>query len=67
MPTVLTKDGFRFYFYSEEGNEPMHIHVAYASGRAKYWLSPDVVLAISIGFKAKDIKKAKQLIQGNLD
>lgn len=30
------------------------------------WLKPDVILASSIGFKAKDIKKAKQLIQSNL-
>jgi hypothetical protein len=66
MPTVFKKDGFRFYFYSEEGNEPMHVHVAYGDGRAKYWLKPDVILASSIGFKAKDIKKAKQLIQSNL-
>lgn len=65
MPTVLTKNGFRFYFYSEEGNEPMHIHVAYGSARAKYWLKPDVILASSIGFKAKDIKKAKDLIKEN--
>ncbi len=66
MPTVFTKDGFRFYFYSEEGNEPMHVHVAYGDGRAKYWLKPDVILASSIAFKAKDIKKAKQLIRSNL-
>lgn len=66
MPTVLIKDGFRFYFYSEEGNEPIHIHVAYGSGRAKFWLKPDVILASSIGFAAKDIKKAKLLIQAHV-
>ena len=65
MPTILTKDGFRFFFYSEEGSEPIHIHVAYGSARAKYWLKPDVVLASSIGLKAKDIKRAKKLIQEN--
>ena len=67
MPTVLKKDGFRFYFYSEEGTEPMHIHVAFGDGRAKYWLRPDVVLASSIGFKARDIKKAKNTIRDNLN
>jgi hypothetical protein len=44
----------------------MHVHVAHGDGRAKYWLKPDVILASSIGFKAKDMKKAKQLIQSNL-
>ncbi len=38
MPTVLRKDGYRFFFYSQEGNEPPHIHVQYGKGVAKYWL-----------------------------
>ena len=63
MPTVFQKDGFRFYFYSEEGNEPMHIHVAHGEGRAKYWLKPHVVLAASIAMRAKEIKKARMLVQ----
>ncbi len=67
MPTVFRKNGFRFYFYSEEGKEPMHIHVAYGGGRAKYWLSPEVILASSIGFNAQEIRKAKKLIQENLE
>lgn len=27
MPTVLRLDGFRFYFFSHEPNEPPHVHV----------------------------------------
>jgi hypothetical protein len=27
MPTVLVVDGFRFFFFSNEGFEPPHIHV----------------------------------------
>lgn len=65
MPTVLIMDGFRFYFYSEEGNEPIHIHVAYGNGRGKFRIKPDVILANSIGFSAKEIKRAKKLIQEN--
>lgn len=26
MPTVLYFYGWRFFFYSNEGNEPIHIH-----------------------------------------
>jgi len=26
MPTVFTKEGFRFHFYSNERNEPPRIH-----------------------------------------
>jgi hypothetical protein len=57
--------GFRFFFYSEEGNEPVHIHVSHGGGRAKFWLQPDVVLASSIGFSAPNIKKAKKIIEEN--
>ena len=39
MPTILTKDGFRFFFYSREGNEPPHIHVIGKGGEMKIWLS----------------------------
>lgn len=66
MPTVFRKNGFRFYFYSEEGNEPIHIHVASGDERAKFWIKPDVVLASSVGFKAKGIRRAKMIIEENI-
>lgn len=27
MPTVLVLDGYRLFFYSNENDEPAHIHV----------------------------------------
>ena len=39
MPTVLVKDGFRFFFYSHEGSEPPHIHIIGKGGEMKVWLS----------------------------
>ena len=27
MPTIHRQNGFRFYFYSHEPNEPPHVHV----------------------------------------
>jgi hypothetical protein len=38
MPTVLRIGSFRFHFYSDEGNEPPHIHVATPDGECKFWL-----------------------------
>ncbi len=26
MPTILMVRGWRVFFYSEEGNEPVHVH-----------------------------------------
>lgn len=65
MPTVFSKNGFRFFFYSEEGNEPIHIHVQYGGALAKFWIEPEVILANSIGFKSQEIRKAKKLIIEN--
>lgn len=36
MPTILRKLGFRFFFYSNEGNEPPHVHVEKDKGNGKY-------------------------------
>ncbi|MBI3193000.1 MAG: DUF4160 domain-containing protein [Ignavibacteriae bacterium] len=40
MPTILRIGRFRFHYYSDEGNEPPHIHVATADGECKFWLEP---------------------------
>lgn len=40
MPTVLRIGSFRFHFYSDERNEPPHIHVATPEGECKFWLEP---------------------------
>jgi len=38
VPTIARIDGFRFYFYSHEPNEPPHVHVDRAGASAKVWL-----------------------------
>lgn len=38
MPTILRIDGYRFYFYSHEPNEPPHVHVDKAEATGKVWL-----------------------------
>lgn len=40
MPTILRLLGFRFFFYSNEGNEPPHIHIEKGDASGKYWLDP---------------------------
>jgi hypothetical protein len=61
MPTVLRIDGFRFFFYSNEGSEPPHIHVERGDEAAKFWLDP-VELADSVGFSAKEINLLRRLV-----
>ena len=54
MPTVLRIDGYRFYFYSHEPNEPPHVHIDRADFSAKVWLEP-VALARNLGFRGREV------------
>ncbi len=54
MPTVLLWNGYRFFFYSADGGEPAHVHVAKAGKEAKIWLN-DCSVAINLGYSAREI------------
>ncbi|MGP9641625.1 DUF4160 domain-containing protein [Halomonas sp. AOP42-A1-14] len=62
MPTVLRLNGFRFYFYSHEPNEPPHMHVDYGSASAKVWLH-DFSIARNRGFSAKELGKVQRMVR----
>lgn len=64
MPTVLRLLGFRFFFYSDEGSEPPHIHVERADEVAKFWLDP-VELVSSSGFLAKEVNQVRKMVVEN--
>ena len=61
MPTVLRLYGWRFHFYSDEGSEPPHIHVATADGECKFWLSP-VRLARSENVKPAEMRRIEAVV-----
>ena len=54
MPTILRIGPYRFYFFSNEGDEPSHVHVDRDAATAKVWLDP-VELSRSRGFRPKEI------------
>jgi len=39
VPTIII-EGYKFRFYSSDGNEPPHVHVLRAEREAKIWLQP---------------------------
>ena len=65
MPTVFRHNGYRFFFYSNEGNpvEPLHIHVIKAENVAKLWIEPDVVVAESYGMTSSELKMLCQVVE----
>jgi len=62
MPTVLRIGSYCFFFYANEGSEPVHIHVQVGRCLAKFWLQP-VVLASSSGFAARELTKLLGLVR----
>ena len=54
MPALLRVRGYRFFFFSMEGREPAHIHVAHAGRYAKFWLEP-VTLADARRFRSHEL------------
>jgi hypothetical protein len=62
MPTVLRIDGYRLFFFSNEGNEPPHIHVQRAEEYAKFWLEP-LQLAAHSGYTSREIARISELIE----
>ena len=67
MPVVLRFQGFKFFFYSNEGNplEPPHVHVRAAGKEAKFWLSPEVSLVRNDGFDARTIRVLLETTEKN--
>ncbi len=59
-------EGYAFYFFINENNEPAHVHVRKGSGLVKYWLEPTVELADDNGrMKVQEVRRAEELVKEN--
>jgi hypothetical protein len=66
MPRVFEKDGYKFFFYSNE-HLPVHVHVRYGGGEAVFELEGAVELRESHGMKVRELEKAQQLAEAHRD
>jgi len=66
MPTVLRIGSYRFFFYSNENEEPPHIHVRRDDREAKFWLDP-VALGANWGFGARELRKVRGMVAAHRD
>jgi hypothetical protein len=64
MPKVFEKDGYRFFFYSND-HRPIHVHVRYADGEAVFDVEDQVELRESQGLKVNELAKAEVLAAEN--
>jgi len=65
MPEIFRNGPYRFFFFSNEGNEPIHIHVESGDNYCKFWITP-VQLSSNQGFNSKELKDIHELILKNL-
>jgi len=64
MPTVIIEKGYRYFFYSNEGIEPPHIHIAKDNKYAKLWLNP-IRLDKNYKFSVKEINYIVKYVKHN--
>lgn len=62
MPTLLQKNGFRFFIPTLD-HPPPHVHVAKAGAEAKFDLEPVVELVKVEGMKMRDLEAAFEIAQ----
>ena len=70
MPTILMMLGWRFFFYSNEGDEPIHVHCKKGDAEAKYWLDVngfDIAEAFGYGMTPADKRTVRKVIFENFD
>ena len=62
VPTVLRVERYRLSFFSNERQEPPHIHVRSGNDEAKFWIDP-IALASNYGFSVRDLNEIEAIIE----
>ncbi|HYU17720.1 MAG TPA: DUF4160 domain-containing protein [Chloroflexota bacterium] len=60
MPTLLVAEGYRFFFFSNEGQESPHVHVRRGGGLAKVWLEP-IGFAYASNLNPAELRRVREL------
>ncbi|MBN1514994.1 DUF4160 domain-containing protein [Candidatus Sumerlaeota bacterium] len=61
MPTIDRVGPYRIFFFSNESNEPPHVHVQRDTMLAKFWLHPSSY-ATSRGFAAHELRRIEEIV-----
>jgi hypothetical protein len=64
VPTVLRWGAYRAFFYSNERDEPPHIHIRAGDKEIKVWLH-DLTLAANMGFAAHEVGDTIRHLRAN--
>jgi len=66
MPKIFEQDGYSFFFYSND-HAPIHVHVRRDGGEAVFVVEPEVELRESVGFNVRELSRAEDLIDDNIE
>jgi hypothetical protein len=61
VPVIARVGPYRFFFYSNENDEPPHVHVQRERKLAKFWLD-EVSLVESKRFAAHELREIEQIV-----
>ncbi|MBE0550120.1 MAG: DUF4160 domain-containing protein [Rubrivivax sp.] len=64
-PTIARVGQFRLFFFSREETR-IHVHVAHPDGEAKFWLTPQVHLAVNVGLSLAQVRQAQSAVEAHL-
>jgi len=65
-PTVVRDGQFRLFFFSREETR-IHVHVAHPDGEAKFWLTPEVLLATHVGLSQRQLREAQLVVERHIE
>ncbi|NUP87290.1 MAG: DUF4160 domain-containing protein [Burkholderiaceae bacterium] len=64
-PTIVRDGQFRLFFFSRE-EARVHVHVSHPDGEAKFWITPDVHLAVNIGLSSTQVRDAHAVVEAHI-
>ena len=69
MPKIFEWNGYKFFFFSNEGipREPCHIHIRKGEQTAKFLVNPYVSLASAYEMTSKELILLEKKVQENID
>ena len=69
MPKVFEWNGYKFFFFSNEGmpRELCHIHVRKGNSIAKFWVDPHVSLDSSYEMSPKELNSIQKIVEEKSD
>jgi hypothetical protein len=45
----------------------MHVHVSAVTGEAKFWLEPNIALAVNYGLSSREIRELQAVVEEHRD